>query len=141
MMKQSTALLTFADVGFHKRERIILKDISFSVKKGEILTIIGPNGAGKSTIAKLALNLLTPTTGTVTRLPGCKIGYVPQKLFFDHTIPMTVSYFINLIHPKPTKESIQDTLAEVRADYLLDQSIHRLSGGELQRVLLGTCTK
>lgn len=129
-------LLEFNNVGFVARNKVILKDINFGLKQGEIVTVLGPNGAGKSTIAKLTLGLIQPSNGDIKRRPSLKLGYMPQKINFDTSIPLSVNDFLCLIPTKPARSAIQASLKEVGADYLFNSSIHDLSGGELQRVLL-----
>ncbi|WP_273768206.1 ATP-binding cassette domain-containing protein, partial [Aeromonas hydrophila] len=68
-------------------------NISLSLQPGRILTLLGPNGAGKSTLVRVVLGLVKPTAGTLEREPDLRIGYVPQKLHLDATLPLTVSRF------------------------------------------------
>lgn len=136
MNTQPDSLLDFKRVSFAPRGRLILKNIDFTLHRGEIVTVLGPNGAGKSTIAKLALGLIQPTSGQITRSRALSLGYMPQKIQFDRTLPLTTHYFLSLLSIKPTRSQIQHCLNEVGAGYLIDQSLHNLSGGELQRVLL-----
>ena len=51
-----------------------------AIEAGEIVTILGPNGSGKSTLLRALLGILPLAAGTVTRAPGLRLGYVPQKL-------------------------------------------------------------
>ena len=73
-----------------------MRGIDLKVHRGEVVTLIGPNGAGKSTTAKIALGLEKPDEGAARRLGGLKIGYVPQKLSIDWTLPLTVNRFMSL---------------------------------------------
>lgn len=116
-------------------EREILKDISFDLKAGHILTLLGPNGAGKSTVIRLVLGLLKPTSGEVERQKSLHIGYVPQKLYLDPTMPLTVKRFMTL-KPGVHDKDILPALARVDATHLINQPMQKLSGGESQRVLL-----
>ena len=77
--------------------RAALSDVSLSVAAGEIVTIIGPNGAGKTTLLRVALGLQRADAGTVRRRPGLRIGYVPQRLAIDETLPLTVRRFLALV--------------------------------------------
>ncbi|WP_456866565.1 zinc ABC transporter ATP-binding protein ZnuC [Ewingella americana] len=115
--------------------RRVLSDISLTLQPGKILTLLGPNGAGKSTLVRVVLGLVPPTSGTLTREPGLRIGYVPQKLHLDATMPLTVSRFMRL-KPGVKRGDILPALKRVQAAHLLDQSMQKLSGGENQRVLL-----
>jgi len=115
--------------------RRVLSDISLTLQPGKILTLLGPNGAGKSTLVRVVLGLVPPTSGTLTREPGLRIGYVPQKLHLDATMPLTVSRFMRL-KPGVKRDDILPALKRVQAAHLLDQPMQKLSGGENQRVRL-----
>lgn len=113
----------------------IIKNISFDLHAGEILTILGPNGAGKSTLAKIVLGLISPSQGKIIYQGKLDIGYVPQKLPLDITIPLTVKRFMKLkFNVKNT--NIISALMCVGANHLMEQQMQKLSGGEIQRILL-----
>uniref|UniRef100_A0A6V7KDT8 ABC transporter domain-containing protein n=1 Tax=Bracon brevicornis TaxID=1563983 RepID=A0A6V7KDT8_9HYME len=116
-------------------ERNVLSDISLNLQSCRILTLLGPNGAGKSTLVRVVLGLLSPTAGTLYKQPNLRIGYVPQKLHLDATLPLTVGRFMRL-SPGVKQQDILPALKRVQAAHLLDQPMHKLSGGETQRVLL-----
>ncbi len=109
----------------------ILQEISFSIIEEEIVTIVGPNGAGKSTLIKLILGLITPTSGLFWKQPKIHLGYVPQKIVITELMPLTVKRFLTLSSP-----NYLNFAQELKIDHLLSRSIHSLSGGQLQRVLL-----
>ena len=112
-----------------------LSGVDLAIQPGEIVTLIGPNGSGKTTLVRAILGLVKPSAGAVVTRPGLTIGYVPQRLSIDRTLPMTVRRFLSL----PTAHSLKDlraALGAVKAERLLDQQVADLSGGELQRVLL-----
>lgn len=132
-MKDTLVKLT--KVGFRAEQTQILSDIDLSVKKNSVVTIIGPNGAGKSTLLKVILGLVKPTTGKVFVQEGTSIGYMPQKLHFDVTMPMTVDYFLN-ITTQEKKMTVDELLRYLGAEKLKYRSMHDLSGGELQKILL-----
>lgn len=129
------ALLSLKHISVSFGERRVLKDVTFTLHKGEILTLLGPNGAGKSTIVRIVLGLLPPTTGTIDRGEHLSIGYVPQKLHLDATMPLTVKRFM-MLKPKVKAAEILPALERVKASHLIDQPMQKLSGGENQRVLL-----
>ncbi len=113
----------------------VLHDISLSIAKGEIVTILGPNGSGKSTLLRALLGIVPVAEGQVTRAKGLRIGYVPQRLMIDRTMPMTVRRFLSL--PKRVDDVAAETvLARVgMAGHGPDQ-MTALSGGQQQRILL-----
>ena len=88
-----STLIAVNDVSVAFGANTVLEDISFTLSPGKIITLLGPNGAGKSTIVRVVLGLTEPTSGTVTRTPGLTVGYVPQKLYLDPTMPLTVARF------------------------------------------------
>jgi zinc transport system ATP-binding protein len=109
--------------------------VSLAVRKGEIVTLIGPNGAGKTTLVRVILGLLRPSRGNVFRAPGLRLGYMPQRLDLDHTLPLPVTHFLAL-GGQASRDSMWRILDEVGAPHLLDRPMSGLSGGELRRVLL-----
>ena len=113
----------------------VLQTISLKLYRNEIVTIIGPNGAGKTTLVKLVLGLLAPDGGRITRQPGIKTGYVPQKIAIDPALPISVWRFITLVH-RPPAARLHQVLAETGIAHLEAAQMQNLSGGELQRVLL-----
>ena len=112
-----------------------LRNVDFSISKGEIVTVVGPNGSGKSTLMRAIIGAIAPTKGRITRSEGLRIGYVPQSLHIDPTLPITVRRFLSLPNRKP-REEIETAMARVGADNLLDKQMFTLSGGQFQRTLL-----
>ncbi|MBR9923999.1 MAG: metal ABC transporter ATP-binding protein [Gammaproteobacteria bacterium] len=113
----------------------ILRDINLTLHREEIVTLIGPNGSGKSTLVKTLVGAIKPTSGYVAIDEKLSIGYVPQRLHLDSTLPMTVSRFINLPH-RHARRDVQQTLANAGVEALENSAMSHLSGGQLQRVLL-----
>lgn len=128
-------LLSVENVDFAIRGNPILRDVSLRVMGGEIVALIGPNGAGKSTLVRIVLGLLRPDRGRVRLKSGLRVGYMPQRLAVDDTLPLTVRRFITLGTQAP-RERVRAALAEVGAAHVLDAPVQAISGGELQRVLL-----
>ncbi|MBX4383191.1 ATP-binding cassette domain-containing protein, partial [Mycobacterium tuberculosis] len=89
-----TNLVTLENVSVAFGQRRVLSDISLARTPGKILTLLGPNGAGKSTLVRVVLGLVAPTEGVIKRDARLRIGYVPQKLHLDATLPLTVSRFL-----------------------------------------------
>ncbi len=117
-----------------RQGRAILKDLTLSVHAKEIVTVIGPNGAGKSTLIKLLAGLILPSVGAVQRVANLTIGYTPQRLSSDKSLPITVDRFLRLANA--CGRARRDQLQRLRISHLEQQQMHKLSGGELQRVLL-----
>jgi zinc transport system ATP-binding protein len=132
---EAQPLVSLADVGIRRNGRWLVRGVDFSVSRGEIVTLIGPNGSGKSTSAKAAIGVLKPDEGTVARLPGLKVGYVPQKLAIDWTLPLTVRRLMTLTGPLPQRE-IEAALDAAGMVHMLDAEVQHLSGGEFQRALM-----
>ncbi|BES84729.1 zinc import ATP-binding protein ZnuC [Pectobacterium araliae] len=130
-----STLVSLNNISVTFGSRKVLSDISLTLQEGRILTLLGPNGAGKSTLVRVVLGLLSPTSGSLVRDPALRIGYVPQKLHLDTTLPLTVSRFMQL-RPGVKKQDILPALKRVQAAHLLEQPMQKLSGGETQRVLL-----
>ncbi|WP_063833746.1 zinc ABC transporter ATP-binding protein ZnuC [Skermanella stibiiresistens] len=115
--------------------RTVLEDIDLTVGAGEIVTLIGPNGAGKTTLVKSVLGLVKPSAGSIRLRPGLTVGYMPQRLQVERTLPLTVRRFLTLWR-KVGRAELSQVLDEVGAAHVIDDAVQTLSGGELQRVLL-----
>lgn len=141
--------LRVSDVSVILGEREILSHVTFTPAPGRLNAIIGPNGAGKTTLLRAILGLV-PYTGTIAigrRADGRRrrLGYVPQKLDFDRGIPLSVLDFLCcglqrrplwLGHPRRARRIAADMLTRVGANGWEMRPLGRLSGGEMQRVLL-----
>lgn len=142
-------LIKLTDVGMRWDNKVVLSDVNLSINKGDFIAITGPNGGGKTTLLRIILRLLRPTTGTVEYLtaPGdvpVSIGYLPQKNMIDSHFPITVSEVISygLINEKrlskaQVAERIEEMIETVGLADRRDYTIGQLSGGQLQRALLG----
>jgi len=135
MVAQSAALIAGEGLVVRHGQRRVLDRVSVSVTPGEIVTLIGPNGAGKTTLVRVLLGLQRAEAGRVTRRPGLTVGYVPQRLAVDPSLPLTVARFLALAAPGG-RAAVGELLAEVGAGRCAGQQLAELSGGELQRVLL-----
>ncbi len=132
-MSEPLIRLQQISVGF--RQESVLENVQLTVNAGEIVTLIGPNGAGKTTLVRAVLGLLKPDSGSVWRKPRLRIGYMPQKLTVDPTLPLSVLRFLRLV-PGVDRAAALTALAEVGAEQVIDSPLQNISGGELQRVLL-----
>ena len=113
----------------------VLRHVDFHISPAEIVTVVGPNGSGKSTLVRALLGHVPAETGRVERLPGLRIGYVPQRVHIERAMPMTVRRFLSL--PVRVGEAeARAVLERTGVPGLEDRQITALSGGQLQRVLL-----
>lgn len=137
--QRGAALLRADSVSKRFGERLVLEDVSFGVEPGQIVTLIGPNGAGKTTLVRIALGLLQADSGLVTRRDDLRLGYMPQSLNIEPTLPLTVERFLRLAQrgtPARGTDDVSSTLDLLAIGGLRTTQINALSGGELQRVLL-----
>ncbi len=114
--------------------RWLIRDIDLSIRRGEIVSLIGPNGSGKTTVAKLISGSIAPDSGSVVRENGIRIGYVPQRMAIDSTLPMTVRRLMN-INEKYSPLEVDQALDEMNILNSAEQAVQELSGGEFQRAL------
>jgi zinc transport system ATP-binding protein len=132
---RSEVLVSLTNMGICRSDKWLVQGVDFDVRRGEIVTLIGPNGSGKSTTAKTVLGVLKPTEGHVQRKTDLRIGYVPQKLTIDWTLPLNVERLMSLTSSVSKKDALH-ALESVGAAHLLKAEVQHLSGGEFQRVLL-----
>ncbi len=131
----------------------VLRGVSFRVPHGQLVALIGPNGSGKTTLLRCLLGLQKPTSGEIrlfgdTNLQRAlpRIGYVPQRLALDRSFILSVREFLALRLRRTrhwfwqphavTDAQLRETLADLGVAELLDRPLARLSGGQLQRVLI-----
>ncbi len=133
-------------------EKEVLSNVSLTIRAKEIVTLIGPNGAGKSTLLKILLGLIPASKGKVSRQANLKIGFMPQKVQLDSSLPLTVEGFLNLANSQqpllsrlksllrteatPFQTHVIQAMTLLKIEDLAKQQIKNLSGGEFQRVLL-----
>ena len=134
MENKNKVLLKVENVGFSINDKSLVKGVSFEVKQSEIVTLIGPTGSGKSTTANIALGIYKNIDGKVKTYTD-KIGYVPQKISIDWTLPIRVLDFMSLTE-NLTQDQINNALNLTGVEHLKDKSLSNLSGGEFQRVLI-----
>jgi zinc transport system ATP-binding protein len=131
--------------------RLLIENVSLTIRCGEMAALVGPNGGGKSTLLRAMIGEI-PYKGTVHfgdasghSIDRPRIGYMPQHMLFDRQSPLTVADFLGAnrsVRPvflglgKKRREEIRELLAQVEGENLIDQRLGVLSGGELQRVSL-----
>lgn len=124
----------------------VLKDISFTIKKGDYIGIVGPNGAGKTTLVKTLMGLIEKSSGNLSILAS-KIGYLQQKVTInDAKFPanvfeivrsgLTINKKILKFYGKTDNKKVIDILQSIGIIDLKNNLIGKLSGGQLQKVLL-----
>lgn len=139
------------DINVNFGDEVVLKDINIHIHCDSLTVIIGPNGAGKSTLLKAILGEV-PHTGHITfrdlrdeKIRKMRIGYVPQSINIEHDIPITVyDLFTSYISNAPVwlrvdhrlRERIIEQLKIFSIESCIDKQVGKLSGGQLQRVLL-----
>lgn len=115
--------------------RQVLHDINLTLHRQEIVTLIGPNGSGKSTLVKALIGAIRPFSGRVDIATSARIGYVPQRLHLDPTLPVSVARFLDLPR-RHSRQRVSEALHDAGAGDLRRMAMHHLSGGQFQRVLL-----
>ena len=134
MNSDKNILVELNKVGFKQNNKWLVEGVSLKVEKGKIVTLIGPNGSGKSTTAKIALGIYKNIEGSVEKFTN-KVGYVPQKISIDWTLPLRVYDFM-LLTEDIKDEAIEEALTLTGVNHLKNENLGNLSGGEFQRVLI-----
>jgi len=126
-----------------------LKDISFTLKKGELLTVLGPSGCGKTTLLNIAAGFLRPTSGSINLGgkeidgPGVERGMVFQQgaLFEWLTVNENVNFGLRMKKEDPitTAKKVEEWLDIVGLKGFGNTPTYQLSGGMQQRVALARC--
>ena len=135
-------------LNYSYRERQALRDVSFSVERGEIFGLLGPNGGGKSTTFRILSTFLKPAAGAVTMFSmdaAASAGEIRKKIgvvFQSGSLDRKLTVFENLLHQghlyglrgETLKRRIQDLLSRFGIADRSRESIERLSGGMRRRV-------
>ncbi len=135
----SDLLLQGNDIHLRFGEKKVLEHVSIEIKAGEVITLIGPNGSGKTSLSRILLGLQKADKGTVYRKKKLVVGYMPQKLYIDKVLPLTVRRFLRIMPDRPAlrdKSDVENIADKLGIASLLLKQVHDLSGGETQRVLL-----
>jgi zinc transport system ATP-binding protein len=128
-----TALVEARGLGMTLAGQRVLAGVDLALHPREIVTVVGPNGSGKTTLLRLLIGAEQPTEGAVRRAPGLRIGYVPQRLAIDRTLPMTVARFLALAGAAGERA---EAMERVGIAGLGGRQMAELSGGQFQRALL-----
>ena len=134
MSLENKILVKLNNAGIKQNNKWLVEGVTLTVEKGKIITLIGPNGSGKSTTAKIALGIYKNIEGSVEKYTN-KVGYVPQKISIDWTLPLRVYDFM-LLTENIKDETIDEALTLTGVIHLKNKNLGNLSGGEFQRVLI-----
>lgn len=134
-MLKTNPLVSIENAGVYRSGKWLVRGVGFSIAPSEIVTLIGPNGSGKSTTAKAILGICDLDEGTRSSSENLRIGYVPQKIEIDWTLPLSVERFMS-ITTNLSKLEVDENLERTSVKHLKQSQLRNLSGGELQRVLL-----
>jgi heme exporter protein A len=128
--------------------KLILRGIDLSIKKGETVAILGPNGAGKSTLLKVLSTLIKPSSGLV-KINGLDLkknhieikktfGYLPHSsLLYDHYSPLeNLVFYGNLYGIKNVEERAIELVKEVGLSFFLNEPVKNFSRGMIQRIAI-----
>lgn len=137
-------LVATEGIGLVSDARRVLEDVTIEARPGEMLGIVGPSGAGKTTLLRLLSGTIRPTSGSVRRRPGLRLGYVPQLETVDWKFPVTVGECVVMGRPgrgwgrrdRGARAALSAVLARLGLDGLADRHIGALSGGQRQRVFI-----
>ena len=137
------------------KSNVVVKDISLSIKSGEVIGLLGPNGAGKTTSFYMIVGLVTSDHGNIlidnknlTKMPihnRAKVGisYLPQEpsIFRKMTVTENILSILELrkLSKKQLTEKLEILLTELNIEHIRDNSAISLSGGERRRVEIARC--
>ncbi|MFN0178551.1 MAG: metal ABC transporter ATP-binding protein [Gemmatimonadales bacterium] len=141
-----TPLVRFEGVSLGYGRQPVLSNLDFTLERGDFVGFVGPNGSGKTTIIRAMLGGLAPQAGRLTRAPGVRLGYVPQRDQVDSLYPLRVSDVVTMgrydripigRRPGPRdRELALRALDQVGIADLAPRLLAGLSGGQKQRVLI-----
>ncbi len=141
---QASPLIALHHISLKRDGRTILDNVNFDVYTGDFVAITGPNGGGKTTLLRIILGLVPPTGGSVRMSQEVSVGYLPQKNMIDSHFPISVREVVEsgLLATKgmskaDKKERVSETIERMQLATHAERPIGELSGGQLQRALLG----
>ena len=137
------------------RRRPVIRDVSMTLRRGEVVALLGPNGSGKTTCFYSIAGLVTPDGGTVrldgqdvTLLPMYRrakagIGYLPQEMsiFRGLSVEDKIMAILEIVEPnrRVRQDRLEELLSEFSIGHLRRASALSLSGGERRRVEIARC--
>ncbi len=147
--QQRTPQLVCDNLTLGYGDRLLLRDLSFTVREGDYLCIVGENGSGKSTLMRTLLRLQPPLAGKVTLSGGLRateIGYLPQQTDIQRDFPASVREIVlsgcqgrlgrRPFYGREEKRLAEESMGKLGVAELARRCYRELSGGQQQRVLL-----
>ena len=147
--------LSIQNIRKQYNKNIVVKDISLSVKSGEVIGLLGPNGAGKTTSFYMIVGLVSADHGSIlidnknlSKMPihrRSKLGisYLPQEpsIFRKLTVGQNILSILELrnISEESRKKKLESLLNELNIEHIKDNQAVSLSGGERRRVEIARC--
>lgn len=136
-------LVAFLEHRLQYKEFQVLDDISFNVKKGEVVGIIGKNGAGKSTLLKIIAGVMTPTTGNVV-VAGNIVPMLELGSGFDDELTGKENIFLNGAILGYSKEFLEEKYQEIldfsELGEFINMPIRNYSSGMMMRLAFSVAT-
>ena len=139
-------VLRAAGLSLGYNRRALVEDLTFEIRRGEILGIVGPNGCGKTTLLRALLGILKPLRGSVERSANLVASYVPQRERIDTILPITaleVALLDRMAQQSASRrlgaedrEAALKALGRLGIEDLAPRLYRDLSGGQQRRVLL-----
>jgi ABC-2 type transport system ATP-binding protein len=116
-------------------ERVALREVDLSARRGELLAVVGPNGAGKTTMLGILAGIIEPDAGEVEAADGA-VGWVPQQaaLYRRLTVAENLRLFARLEGAQDPEASVDAMLAETGLEERRDDQVSSLSSGNQQRI-------
>lgn len=151
-VQYASHLLDARDVNYYNHQKLILRDLSFVVVGSARIAITGDNGSGKSTLLKLIVERLKPSTGTITRKPSLRLGYLPQNQDSIECNDQTVLEYFKALVAKNNSQASDMVPVQLKSDGEIRTLLHRfqfakndvfknigvLSRGEQSKVVLAS---
>lgn len=134
-MNREILKLENINLSYDNQKTYVLKDISFSVFSGEVLSIIWLNWSWKSSLLKIISGIKKQDSWNIIKNYS-RLSYVPQKVNFDNSFPVLVREFIKIYNENAKTKDIEELLEKFNSLFLLNKKIEKLSWWELQKVLI-----
>jgi spermidine/putrescine transport system ATP-binding protein len=149
LVQKTDDIITIEHITKSFGDKVVLRDVSLSIRRGEFVTLLGPSGCGKTTLLRMIAGFETPTSGII-RLDGNDITKIPpynrpmntvfQKyaLFPHLDVYDNIAFGLKLRHvsEEETDREVVQALHLVGLDGFEDRDVSKLSGGQQQRVAI-----